>query len=264
MSKLYNSLAEWWPLMSAVEDYEEEATFYFNALQQAAQHRIETLLELGSGGGNNASFLKTFVRQLVLVDLSDGMLAHSRRLNPECEHHQGDMRDVRLHSVVSAEGAAVRHFDAVFVHDAISYMTTEADLARALETAAAHCKPGGVALFAPDHLRETFKPGTDCGGHDALPAAGAAPGAGRAMRYLEWSWDPDPNDTTVVTDYVHTLREADGAVRVIHDRHIEGLFPRDTWLMLLHNAGFEARVVPFDHSELEPGDYEVFVCVKRG
>ena len=243
--KLYSELAEWWPLMSAPADYEEEATFYFNAMQEAASGRIETMLELGSGGGNNASFMKTRVKQLVLVDRADGMLAHSRQLNPECEHHVGDMRRVRLN----------RQFDAVFIHDAITYMTTEADVAAAIETAAVHCRPGGVALFAPDHVRENYRPGTDCGGHD---------GSDRAMRYLEWSWDPDPNDTTVTTDYTYTLRHADGSIRVIHDRHIEGLFSRATWLRLLKAAGFEPAVIPFDHSELEPGAYELFVCVKPG
>ena len=243
--KLYTELAEWWPLMSAPEDYEEEATFYFNAMQEAAGGRIETMLELGCGGGNNASHLKHRVKKLVLTDVSDGMLAHSRALNPECEHHVGDMRTVRLH----------QQFDAVFVHDAISYLTSEIDVAKALETAFLHCRPGGVALFAPDHVRENFKPGTDCGGHD---------GETRAMRYLEWSWDPDPDDTSVTTDYTYTFRNSDGSIRVIHDRHVEGMFPRATWLRLLRQAGFEPRLVPFNHSELEPGTYEIFVCVKRG
>lgn len=241
--KLYDELAEWWPLMSAPEDYAEEATFYFNAMQEAASGRIETMLELGSGGGNNASFMKKRVKELVLIDLSEGMLAHSRTLNPECEHQVGDMRHVRLN----------RQFDAVFVHDAITYMTTEADVAAAIATAARHCKPGGAALFAPDHVRENYRPGTDCGGHD---------GRDRAMRYLEWSWDPDANDTTVTTDYTYMLRDRDGSVRVIHDRHIEGLFPRATWLRLLRAAGFAPSVIPFDHPELEPGAYELFVCVK--
>lgn len=242
--KLYDELAAWWPLLSAPADYEEEATFYFNAMQEAADRRIETMIELGCGGGNNASFIKRRVQQLVLVDLSEGMLVHSRQLNPECEHHVGDMRSVRLNRV----------FDAVFVHDAVSYMLTEADVADAIQTAAAHCRPGGVALFAPDHLRETFKPGTDCGGHD---------GADRAMRYLSWSWDPDPGDTTVITDYTYTFRHPDGSIHVRHDRHTEGLFSRDTWLRLFRHAGFDPRVVPFHHSELEPGTYELFVCVKR-
>ena len=241
--KLYDDFAEWWPLMSAPEDYEEEATFFFNALQEAADGRIKTMIELGSGGGNNASFMKKKVEQIVLVDLSYGMLAHSRTLNPECEHHQGDMRTFRID----------RQSDAVFVHDAIMYMTTEGDLARAIETAFVHCRRGGVALFAPDCVRETFKPSTDCGGHD---------GTDRAMRYLEWSWDPDPDDTTMTTDYTYTFRDPGGAIRIVHDRHIEGLFPRQTWLRLLRDAGFDVRVVPFDHSELEPGAYELFVCVR--
>ena len=245
MTRLYNELAEWWPLMSAPEDYEEEAAFYFAAMSQAAATPIDTMLELGSGGGNNAMHMKTFVKTLVLADLSEGMLAHSRRLNPECEHQQGDMRSLRLN----------RQFDAVFVHDAVMYMTSERDLARAIETASVHCRPGGVALFAPDHVRENFTPSTDCGGHD---------GPDRGMRYLEWSWDPDPADTTMTTDYTYTFRDPDGAVRVIHDRHTEGLFPRDTWLRLLREAGFDPRVMPFNHSELEPGTYELFVCVKRG
>ena len=255
MTKLYSELADWWPLMSAPADYAEEAAFYFDVMQKASTRPIETMLELGAGGGNNASHMKHRVEKLVLTDLSDGMLAHSRKLNPECEHHVGDMRTVRLNRTAFAEASALRQFDAVFVHDAISYLTSEADVARAIETAFVHCRPGGVALFAPDHIRENFKAGTDCGGHD---------GPTRAMRYLEWSWDPDPNDSTCTTDYTYVLRESDGSITVVHDRHIEGMFPRDTWLRLFRQAGFEPRVVPFDHSELEPGTYELFVCVKRG
>jgi SAM-dependent methyltransferase len=131
---------------------------------------------LGSGGGNNASHLKKHF-QLTLVDVSPGMLEVSRRLNPECEHIQGDMRTIRLG----------RAFDAVFIHDAIEHMTPEANLRRAIQTAYEHCRPGGAAFFAPDHSRETFRPSTDHGGYNR---------GRRALRYLEWSWDPDPEDTT--------------------------------------------------------------------
>lgn len=241
--RLYNDLASWWPLMSAPEDYAEEAAFYRKQLVQAGARPPRTLLELGSGGGNNASHMKAHFEEMVLVDLSAGMLEVSRRLNPECQHVQGDMRTVRLG----------RQFDRVFVHDAVCYMTTEADLRRAMETAWVHCAPGAAALFAPDHLRENFAPSTDHGGHD---------GERRALRYLEWTWDPDPADTTYTVDYTYMLREADGSVRVEHDRHVEGLFSRADWLRLLVETGFEATAVPFDHSELEPGTYEVFVARK--
>jgi hypothetical protein len=88
-------------------------------------------------------------------------------------------------------------------------MTTEVDLRAAMGTAYIHCRPGGVALFVPDHLRETFTASTEHGGHD---------GEQRALRYLEWCYDPDERDTIYVTDFVYMLREGADRVWVEHDR----------------------------------------------
>jgi hypothetical protein len=242
MPKLYDELASWWPLLSAPADYEEEAAFYRTTLAAGCERPPRTLLELGSGGGNNASHLKAHF-DMLLVEPSAGMLDVSRALNPECEHVQGDMRTVRLG----------RQFDAVFVHDAVMYMTTEADLRLAMDTAFVHCRPGGAALFAPDAVREKFRTETSHGGHD---------GETQGLRYLSWTWDPDPADSTYVVDYAYLLRTPDGAVRAEHDRHVEGLFSRADWLRLLSEAGFEPAVVGFDHSELEPGSYELFIARK--
>lgn len=203
---MYSDLAAWWPLVSTPADYVEEADFARRLMVEAAATPLVTLLELGSGGGNNALHLKAHF-QLTLVDLSPDMLVVSRALNPECDHRQGDMRSVRLG----------RQFDAVFIHDAIEYMLSEDDLRQALETAYVHCRPGGVAVFEPDYVREIFAPSTSMGGHD---------GDGRALRYLDWTVDPDPTDTTYTSDYAFLLREADNSVRVVHDRHLCGLFPR--------------------------------------
>lgn len=148
-----------------------------------------------------------------------------------------------------------REFDCVFLHDAICYMTTEEDLRKAIETAFVHCRPGGAALFAPDHVQENFHPSTDHGGND---------GERESLRYLEWTWDPDPTDTTYTVDYVYLLRGSDGMLRVEHDRHTEGLFSRADWLRLLSEVGFQPSAVPFNHSELEPGTYEIFVARKSG
>ena len=71
-----------------------------------------------------------------------------------------------------------------------------------------------------------------------------------------------PRGLNVLVDYAYILRETDGTVRVEHDRHIEGLFSRDTWLRTLGEAGFEPQVLPFEHSDVEPGKHEVFVCVR--
>ena len=221
--RFYADLATWWPLISPPEDYAEEAEFFASVLIGAGIPGRE-VLELGSGGGSNAVHLKAHFA-LTLVDLSAGMLAVSRRLNPDCTHHQGDLRTVRLG----------RRFDAVFVHDAIDYMTTEADLRLALETASAHVRPGGVALFAPDHITETYEPDSDCGGSDGAD--------GRGARYLEWSGDPDPDDGCVVTEYAFLLRQADGTVEVIHESHRTGVFSRSCWLALLAETGFRPEVV---------------------
>ena len=241
--KLYHELAEWFHLLTAPAEYVEEAEFYTRKLIEACDRPPRTILELGSGGGNNASHMKAKF-EMTLTDLSQGMLELSRSLNPECEHIQGDMRTLRLG----------REFDAVFVHDAVVYMTTEDDLKAAIETAFVHCRRGGAALFAPDHVREKFKPYTDHGGHDGED--------GRGLRYLEWTWDPNPSDDTYTVDFAYLLREADGSVRVEKDRHIEGVFSRDTWLRLLTEAGFKAERIAFDHSELDPGSYEIFVARK--
>jgi hypothetical protein len=63
-----------------------------------------------------------------------------------------------------------------------------------------------------------------------------------------------------LVDYAYLLRSPDGSVRVEHDRHIQGLFPRAYWLDLLSEVGFEARILPFEHTELEPGECELFIA----
>ncbi len=236
-AKLYDDLASWWPLLSAPADYAEEADFARKMLLEAGPVAPHTVLELGSGGGNNASHLKTHF-QLTLADLSKPMLDVSRRLNPECEHILGDMRSLRLDRV----------FDGVFVHDAIMYMTSEADLRKVMETAFIHCKPGGVALLFPDVVRETFVSLTTHGGHDSEE---------RSIRYFEWTFDPDPSDTTYTVDFVYLMREPRTApVHVESETHVFGIFPRNEWLRLLTDVGFTARMQP------DPWDREIFVGIK--
>ena len=239
LPKLYRELADWWPVLSAPEDYAEEAAFYEQALRAACNFEPHTLLELGSGGGNNASHLKKHF-QMTLVDLSPGMIEVSSSLNPECEHIEGDMRTVRLN----------REFDAVFIHDAIMYMITDDDLRQAMTTAYIHCKPGGAALFAPDHTRENFKPSTDHGGHDR---------GDRSLRYLEWAIAPDAGSTSYLFAMVYLMRDGNGEVKCVFDKHECGLFSRDQWLRWLTETGFEASSISFDHSEIPPGDCEIFI-----
>jgi hypothetical protein len=242
LPRLYTDLATWFHLLTAPDEYAEEAELYRGILCETTPVPLRTLLELGSGGGNIASYHKRHF-SCTLVDLSSQMLEVSRSINPECEHIEGDMRTVRLG----------RTFDAVFVHDAVMYLTTEVDLRQAMETAFFHCRPGGVTLFVPDHVRETFTPTTDHGGHD---------GDGRGLRYLEWTWDPDPFDSTYFVDLAYLLREDGKPMRCEYDRHVCGLFGRDDWLRLLREVGFRAGVRPPAPGGPRSGWAEAFVAVK--
>ncbi len=275
--KLYSSLADWWPLLSPPEDYAEEAEHYWRILTNHSRRPVRTLLELGCGGGNNAFYLKrlmtdaargasatnhaqlaarmsspqpraafpqgpalqpgTAVPQvgLTLTDVSSQMLTVSQRLNPECEHAVGDMRRLRLLD----ESGAQRVFDAVFIHDAIMYVTGEEDLRRTMETAYVQLAPGGVALFVPDCTRETWVSASSHGGRD---------GEGRGLRYLSWSFDPDPADSQYTLEMVYVLREADRRVHVEHERHEHGLFAEAAWMGLLRETGFSPAVERCDYA----------------
>jgi len=237
--RIYGELAPWFHLLTHPSEYAEEAAYYTQVIDAVSSGRARTLLELGSGGGNNASHMKARF-DCTLTDLSMEMLELSKTINPECEHIQADMRTMRLG----------RTFDMVFVHDAVAYLTTEHDLRAAIETAAVHTRPGGVALIVPDTIRETFAPGVDQGGHDGDD--------GRALRYLEWTYDPDPDDTTFEVDFAVILHEPDATARVVHDHHTFGLFTRDVWLRLLAEA--RLNVVEVDVEHPYPGEFEVFAA----
>ena len=239
--EIYGELASrWYHLLDPLSDHRNEAAGYADALARAAVPSPRTLLELGAGAGNNAFFMKARF-QCTLADRSPQMSALSRARNPECEHVLGDMRTLRLG----------RTFDSVFVHDAINYITTVSDLRAVAETAFLHTRPGGSALFVPDALRETFREGTNLiTGEDGT----------RAMRCIEWMWDPDPADDTVAVEYAFVLRE-DGRVTVHHDRHVEGLFARQAWLDILAGAGYRPESIPCT----DEGDtWEAFLCQRPG
>ncbi len=221
--RIYHELANWWPLISPTAEYEQEAAYLSVLLSSACDQArpVRTLLDLGSGGGHVAVHLKDKFT-LTLVDVSDDMLAVSRELNPECVHARGDMRTIRLG----------RQFDAVLVHDAIDYITTQGDLLQVARTAFAHCRPGGIALFVPDYVAETFREFTGGGGGDT-------DSAGRLGSFRERTWDPDPSDDWVQAEYEFSLRSADGTVQVIREAHRLSAFSRATWSRVLPEAGFE-------------------------
>lgn len=225
MNRLYGELAGLLPLLGPPEEYAEEAGHWRQVLREklgSGRHRV---LELGVGGGYNLSHL-TSDFEATGVDLSEAMLARCRILNPGVELRLGDMRTVRLG----------RTFRAVLIHDAISYMVSEADLRAAFQTAAAHLEPGGVLVTSPDDIGDTF-PGPRV--ESATRSAGDT-----QLTYVQYTHDPDPGDTAVENILVYFIREG-SRLRIEHDRHVTGLFPLAAWARLMSEAGFTFEERPF-------------------
>lgn len=228
-NRLYDDLAYLWPLISTPEDYAVEAQNWRETLRSKLGPGRHEILELGVGGGHSLSHL-TGDFQATAVDSSRGMLMHSAKLNPTVEHQVGDMRTVRLG----------KRFKAVIIHDAIDYMLSEADLRATFATAAVHLEPGGVFITAPDHFRETYR---DPRVHSSTRSDGKT-----ELTFIEFDYDPDPDDTTVESIMLYLIREG-GELRVELDRHVTGLFPLRTWLDLMAEAGFAVEQFPCRHGD---------------
>ena len=222
---MYYELAHLWPLISPPEDYADEARYWRDVLREKLGPGRHRLLELGVGGGHNLSHL-TDEFDATAVDLSEKMLQNSIKLNPSVEHHVGDMRSIRLG----------RKYNAVLIHDAVGYMLTEQDLQLTFATAAEHLEANGVLVTAPDDFRETFR--------GPVISHNTNSNSQTELTYVEYEYDPDPNDTTVESIMFYLIRE-EGKLRIEQDRHVTGLFPMQTWLDLMGEAGFEVERRPY-------------------
>ena len=231
MNRLYTDLVALYPLVSKASDYVVDAklirTLVRDTLGPAPRGKAgrRSLLELGVGNGHVISHLhRDFV--VTAVDLSPDMLEHSRRVNPGVPHHVGDMKTLRLNE----------KFDVVLIHDAIHYMLDEADLLAAMTTAREHLKQGGLAIFMPCYIRETFIASDVSHNMDVTQQ--------QLVGYVAQAYDPDPTDTLYVLDFMLFTRDEKGVLEVHEDKHTLGLFAVEQWVRLMGKAGLsgEARV----------------------
>lgn len=242
-NRLYDELAWLWPLVSDPADYAEEASYWRAALRDKLGPGRHHILELGVGGGNNLSHLTKDFRATA-VDLSPGMLEHSKKLNPDVEHITGDMRTIRLN----------RKFAAVIIHDAIGYMKSEEELESAIATAAAHLEPGGVFITAPDYIKENF-PG-------ARLSHKTSKKEDIDFAFVEYDYDKNPDDDQCETLLIYIINRK-GAIQVEYDHHVLGLFSLDTWRRLFNDAGFELELKDYPVDDDIRQQRYLYVGVKR-
>ena len=132
---------------------ETELRMCLTALERFATRPPRSALDLGCGTAMNLARLARTIPDCWGVDFLESNIAYARSVRPQLTLSVGDMRHVRLG----------RLFDLVTCFgNALSYALTDADLATAAATFAAHCRPGGLliadALNARSYLDGGFAP----------------------------------------------------------------------------------------------------------
>lgn len=227
--RLYGDLSWTWPIISPPEDYRDEGAEYEKLILRNSRIQVDTLLNLGAGGGHIDWAMKGRFT-ITACDISGDMLALARKLNPEVTYIRGDMRTIRLEQA----------FDAVLAGDAINYMLTESDLRAAFETAYVHLKPGGVFITCQEEDPARYK--------QNRTTAYTKSAGDIEITFVENYYDPDRSDTVFEGTFVYLIRDS-GKLRIETDRHLLGIFPAETWRRLLGEAGF--RVI--EYAEGFPG-----------
>ena len=242
--RLYDDLAWLWPLWGDPDgDYAEWCEHVVRLVRQYGSGSLDTLLDIGCGGGKNAFNLKRHFK-VTGIDLSPAMLELARTANPECTFIQADMRRMDLR----------RQFDCILMDDSIAYMATRKDLAAAFQCAYDHLRSGGVMVVSPDETKETFQQNRTRVSH----AEAKAKPESLDVVFVENDYDPDPSDDQFEFTLICLIRK-DGRLRLEADCHVLGLFPLEVWPTTLRSAGFEVhQEAPVMPDTVQP----VFVCVK--
>lgn len=131
------------------------------------------------------------------------------------------------------------------------HFTDKGDLLQIMYNAKKHLNDDGILLVVPDQFKETFQTTTNHGGIDQ---------GRRGMRYLEWTYDSDPDDNRTETEYIYVMRDGQGQVFREFDHDESGLFSMPEWEGLLEQAGFKAMFERVDYKELE-GTYFAVVAI---
>ena len=222
--KLYSTLAPYYSILNPSGIYDAEVWHYLSVIQDRTDslHRI---LELGSGVGAMAeSFPSNF--DVTLVDISENMLEESRIRNPQKKHVCCDIRHISTSHIKEK-------VDAILLHDAVMYLTTEEDLFQTFVSAKNCLCKGGVFFIVPDVYLEDFEEHFLAGGEDGFIDSTPV-----SVRLTEWHWRSSEQRNQIFVEFSMLVRHGEQEVQNIHETHTLGLFSREQYAHNLQKAGF--------------------------
>lgn len=221
---MYFERAHLWPIITPVDAYADEMVFWMRAFHDELGGPPASLLDLGSGGGHHLHFLEA--GRVVAVDLSEQMLRLCAELNPGVETICADMLAVELPG----------RFQAITVHDSLTYLTSRQQVIELFLNARRHLQPDGVLLFAPDYFRDHFD-----GPYTSLTRNCER---GLDVTLTHYEYDPDPQDTTFSAHYVSFVRQG-SELNIFQEEQCLGLFDREHWFDMAREAGYEVKALPY-------------------
>jgi SAM-dependent methyltransferase len=207
-------------LYAPKKDFRGEVRALLGILRRASAPARGDWLEVASGTGLHVAALPPAFR-VEGVDLSAPMLALARKRLPDVPFHEGDMRTFDLG----------RRFDVVScLFSSIGYMTTLADLRRAIANLARHTREGGVVVVEP-----WFSPSTYRAGRVYLDAIA---GRTRTARHQVRMIVSERRGRVSVMDAHHLVGTPAGVEHFV-ERHRMGLFTRAEYEHALRAAGLD-------------------------
>lgn len=229
MSKLYGEWAFIWEALTPDDAYCDEALLYWSLLNDGRTTAIQSLVELGSGGGYLAQHLDQ-PKHLILIDQSEVMLALSKKRNPSAVHLCADM----CHADYGHRA------DAVLIHDAIMYLTSREAVAACLRNAIRQLNPKGRILIVPDLLKETFFENI---------VSGEGQIQERHVHLTEWRWKPEMDGNAFKVAFSALMRHAE-AVQSLFEVHEMAYLSYLEWLELFNELGLRVHQIDFMRYEL--------------
>jgi SAM-dependent methyltransferase len=195
----------------------------------------QSLLDIGCGTGRHLEALAKTVTECWGTDLLESNIAYAKAARPHLRFAQADMRTLRLG----------RTFDVITSFgNALSYALTDADLARTVDTYAAHAHPGTLLILDVlnarsyldgDAFRERIEGSVDTPAFQATSVSTHT--LDRAARILKFT-------------RVWRIRDRDQAEEDYAEYRL--LYP-DELVRLLEAGGFQMLGV-FDNREFRPSD----------
>jgi SAM-dependent methyltransferase len=215
MQKLYSELAYVWDILTPPDVYREEAKVYWDLINHYRNEKVQSLCELGSGGGYLASHFPESLN-ITLVDSSPEMLALSKQRNPKATHICADMVTVKLEE----------QLDVVIVHDSIMYLHDETQLVDFLKNARSLLKENGSILIVPDITKDEFFENI---------VSGDAQNDQRHVFLTEWRYMPEPDKSYFEVAFSLLIKEND-TVSPYFETHKMGCFSMSEWMAIFKRA----------------------------